>query len=165
MIHPYHPKDFFSILELINNAAQAYKGIIPADRWHDPYMTEEDLIRQMAQGVQFWCYHDQEQIAGVMGIQDKKVVTLIRHAYVLTTHQQRGIGSQLLQHLSTLTTLPVLIGTWASAKWAIQFYQKHGFRLLTVKEKDMVLRQYWNIPERQVETSVVLANEKWKKIV
>jgi len=154
--------DFSQIYEIINDGAMAYRGIIPADRWHEPYMTEEELETQIKEGVQFWGYIEDEQILGVMGIQFKGDVTLIRHAYLRTSMRNKGIGSKLLYHLSAKSTTPILIGTWAAAKWAIEFYQKHGFRLLPEEEKNILLRKYWSIPDRQVETSVVLANADWK---
>ena len=165
MISPCEEKDFTIIYEIINDAANAYRGIIPADQWHDPYMTEEDLKRQINEGVQFWSYTEDGEIIGVMGIQFKKDVTLIRHAYVRTIKRKKGIGSQLLEHLCTISTTPVLIGTWADAKWAIEFYQKHGFRLLPEEEKNNLLRKYWTISTRQIETSVVLASSDWKNNV
>ncbi|HZY79554.1 MAG TPA: GNAT family N-acetyltransferase [Cyclobacteriaceae bacterium] len=158
MIRPSELSDFKDIFEIINDAASAYKGIIPADRWHDPYMPEQELRGQIDDGVEFWCYEEDGQVIGVMGIQDKSDVTLIRHAYVRTKARNKGIGGKLLKHLGTLTNKPILIGTWADAKWAIEFYQKHGFRLTPPEEKERLLRKYWNIPDRQVETSVVLAN-------
>ena len=154
--------DFKDIYEIINDASVAYKGIIPADRWHEPYMAEQELQHQIDDGVEFWCYIDDGRVAGVMGIQDKSDVTLIRHAYVRTTERQKGIGGKLLQHLSTLTRKPILIGTWADASWAIDFYKKHGFRLTSAEEKENLLRKYWSIPARQVETSVVLASKDWR---
>lgn len=162
MIAGCEEKDFREIYEIINDAASAYRGIIPADRWHEPYMTEEELKRQIADGVQFWKYSEAENIIGVMGIQFKKDVTLIRHAYVRTIARKKGIGGKLLNHLRGIATTPVLIGTWADATWAIEFYQKHGFRLLQEEEKNNLLRKYWTIPDRQVETSVVLASSDWE---
>jgi N-acetylglutamate synthase-like GNAT family acetyltransferase len=156
--------DFKVIYEIINDAASAYRGIIPVDRWHEPYMTNEELKKQIDDGVLFWKYMDEENIIGVMGIQDKKDVTLIRHAYVRTIARKKGIGGKLLQHLRGIATTPVLIGTWASATWAIEFYQKHGFRLLQEEEKNSLLRKYWTIPDRQIETSVVLASADWRSI-
>jgi N-acetylglutamate synthase-like GNAT family acetyltransferase len=150
--------DFNSILDIINDAASAYKGIIPEDRWHEPYMSKEELQTQIEEGVRFWCYHDHDNIIGVMGIQEKSDVTLIRHAYVRTTARNKGVGGELLRHLSTLTRKPILIGTWANATWAINFYKKHGFGLVSHDEKEQLLRKYWTIPLRQVETSVVLAS-------
>ena len=161
MICKYEKKDFNKIYEIINDSALAYRGIIPADRWHEPYMTEEELTRQIDEGVQFWSYIEDVEIIGVMGIQFKGEVTLIRHAYVRTIKRGKGIGSKLLEHLCAISATPVLIGTWADAKWAIGFYQKHGFRLLPKEEKDNLLRKYWTIPERQIETSVVLASSDW----
>jgi N-acetylglutamate synthase-like GNAT family acetyltransferase len=158
------PNDFRDIYEIINDAASAYKGVIPADRWHEPYMPEDELTSQIEQGVNFWCYKEDGKILGIMGIQDRLDVTLIRHAYVRTTLRNKGIGGKLLAHLVELTNKPVLIGTWAEAKWAIEFYQKHGFRLLPSAEKNQLLLKYWTIPQRQVETSVVLANAAWKSI-
>lgn len=162
MISRCTSSDFQDIYEIINDAASAYKGIIPADRWHEPYMPKDELMTQIEQGVEFWCYRENESIAGVMGIQDKKDVVLIRHAYVRTKHRSKGIGGKLLTHLLALTAKPVLVGTWANASWAIEFYQKHGFRLLPEAEKNKLLVRYWTIPQRQVETSVVLASANWK---
>ncbi|MDO6429376.1 GNAT family N-acetyltransferase [Flavitalea sp. BT771] len=150
--------DFNQIYEIINDAAAAYKGIIPEDRWHEPYMSATELQDQIDDGVVFWCYVENDVINGVMGIQDKGDVTLIRHAYVRTTARNKGIGGKLLRHLSTLTRKPILIGTWADAAWAIAFYQKHGFRLVSFQEKEELLRKYWSIPLRQIETSVVLSS-------
>jgi N-acetylglutamate synthase-like GNAT family acetyltransferase len=153
--------DFKDIYDIINDAASAYKGIIPADRWHEPYMPEEELRGQIEDGVQFWCYVENGKVIGVMGIQDKSDVTLIRHAYVRTTERNKGIGGKLLRHLSELTSKPILIGTWADAAWAIDFYKKHGFKIVAADEKERLLKKYWKIPPRQVETSVVLASAGW----
>jgi len=161
MIFKCEKRDFNEIYEIINDGAMAYRGVIPADRWHEPYMTEEELGNQINEGVQFWGFKEDEQITGVMGIQSKPDVTLIRHAYVRTVHRNKGIGSRLLKHLLALATTPVLIGTWSDAKWAIEFYQKHGFRMLPSEEKNNLLRKYWAIPARQIETSVVLAGPDW----
>ena len=155
------PTDFNTILDIINDAASAYKGIIPADRWHEPYMPESELRTQIEQGVEFYSYKEDGKIFGVMGIQDKGNVTLIRHAYVRTANRNKGIGGKLLAHLTELTSKPVLIGTWAEARWAIDFYKKHGFRLLSQNEKNKLLVKYWDIPQRQIDTSVVLASPKW----
>lgn len=153
--------DFDEIYDIINDASIAYKGIIPADRWHEPYMPKAELEKQISEAVEFWKYTEENKILGVMGIQFKEDVTLIRHAYVRTTERKKGIGSQLLNQLITMSTTPVLIGTWADAKWAIDFYLKHGFRLVGEKEKNNLLLKYWSIPVRQVETSVVLASKDW----
>lgn len=155
------PGDFDQIYEIINDAALAYRGIIPADRWQDPYMTKEELEKQIGEGVQFWKYTEGSRIIGIMGIQFKGDVTLIRHAYIRTIERKKGIGSKLLDHLRTMSTVPVLIGTWADAKWAVDFYQKHGFRSLPEEEKNALLRNYWSVPARQMETSVVLASTDW----
>jgi len=155
-------EDVPQILSIVNDAAQAYRGIIPADRWHEPYMPLSELREQIAQGIAFSGYELDGELAGVMGIQDRGDVTLIRHAYVKTSQRRAGIGARLLKHLETLTTKPVLIGTWAAAGWAIRFYEKNGYRLLSRPETERLLRKYWTIPERQIETSVVLANARWK---
>jgi GNAT superfamily N-acetyltransferase len=152
--------DFETIYEIVNDAAQAYQGIIPADRWHEPYMPREELQHEIEGGVWFWGYEEEGELIGVMGIQDVQDVTLIRHAYVRTARRGQGIGSKLLSHLRTLTDRSILIGTWAAATWAIRFYEKHGFRLVSQEEKNRLLKAYWSIPERQVETSVVLAEEQ-----
>lgn len=162
MVNQCKPGDFQEIYEIINDAAFAYKYIIPDDCWHEPYMSEEELRRQIEEGVEFWCYEEDDTILAVMGIQDRGDVTLIRHAYVRTTARNKGIGSKLLVHLKTLTRKPVLIGTWAAATWAIKFYQMHGFRLLSEDEKNRLLDKYWTIPQRQLETSVVLADRNWR---
>jgi N-acetylglutamate synthase-like GNAT family acetyltransferase len=163
MISKCEQKDFNDIHEIINDAASAYRGIIPPDRWHEPYMPEEELKNQIADGVEFWSYTDDNEIIGVMGIQYKEDVTLIRHAYVRTTKRNKGIGGKLLKHLYEISATPVLIGTWADATWAIEFYQKHGFRLVSEEEKNNLLRKYWTIPARQIETSVVLASTSWEQ--
>lgn len=155
------PSDLQDIYDIINDGAQAYKNIIPADRYHEPYMPKEELENQINDGVEFWKYTESGQILGVMGIQYKGEVTLIRHAYVRTSQRSKGIGGSLLEHLCSMAATPVLIGTWSDAGWAIKFYQKHGFRILGTEEKNALLRKYWTIPERQVETSVVLASSDW----
>jgi N-acetylglutamate synthase-like GNAT family acetyltransferase len=152
--------DFEAVLEIINDAARAYKGHIPADRWQEPYMSREYLQHELTSGVVFWGYEEGGTLLGVMGIQDVQDVTLIRHAYVRTAMRGKGIGGKLLAHLKTLAVRPTLVGTWAAATWAIGFYEKHGFRLVTWEEKERLLRKYWNIPERQTETSVVLADRR-----
>jgi GNAT superfamily N-acetyltransferase len=157
MIRGLLASDFNVILKLINDAAQAYKGVIPDDRWQEPYMSAEELKEEIEAGVRFFGWVDDRHLLGVAGIQTFKDTTLIRHAYVLPKCQRRGIGTGLLRYLVGLTETPeVLVGTWADATWAIRFYEKHGFKLVSPREKDRLLRRYWNIPERQIETSVVL---------
>lgn len=162
IIRPCSAADLPALFAIINDAAQAYRGIIPADRWHEPYMPREELEREMADGVAFWGAERRGQLLGVMGIQDRGEVTLIRHAYVRTSERRKGIGVALLRHLETLSAKPVLIGTWSAATWAIRFYEKHGYRVLARAEIERLLRKYWRIPDRQVQTSVVLANARWK---
>jgi len=159
MIRECVTADFDAIHEIINDAAEAYRGVIPSDRWHEPYMSREALAAEIRDGVRFWGWEEQGQLVGVMGIQDVKDVTLIRHAYARTVRRGDGIGGKLLGHLRSLTQRPLLIGTWAAASWAIRFYEKHGFRLVDEAQKAALLRKYWNIPERQIETSVVLAEK------
>ena len=156
MIRECTETDFKRIFEIINDAAHAYKGIIPEDRWHEPYMPFDELMKEIEDGVFFWGLELDGHLLGVMGIQDKGEVTLIRHAYVSARAQKLGIGTK---YLESLTEKDVLIGTWATASWAISFYQKNGYVLVSEKEKNRLLRKYWSIPERQVETSVVLAKE------
>lgn len=157
MIRRCKDADVRAIFTIINDAAQAYRGAIPPDRWKEPYMPEQELRHEIDSGVAFWGYEDDGELVGVMGIQDVADVTLIRHAYVRTSHRNRGIGAELLSHLRTLTDKPILIGTWKAATWAIRFYEKHGFRVVSEQEKNRLLRKYWSIPARQIETSVVLA--------
>ena len=161
MLRRCDERDFETIYTIINDAAQAYKGVIPADRWTEPYMSREKLRHEIEDGVVFWGHEDGGALAGVMGLQDVKDVTLIRHAYVRTASRNQGIGGSLLSHLRTITSRPVLIGTWADAVWAIGFYEKHGFRVVDPDEKNRLLKKYWNVPERQIETSVVLADAGW----
>lgn len=155
--------DFELIAAIVNDGSQAYKGIIPADRWTEPYMSLEKLRHEIDDGVVFWGYEENGTLAGVMGIQQVQDVTLIRHAYVRTSSQKRGIGARLLSHLRELADSPVLIGTWADAVWAIRFYERYGFRIVGSEEKDRLLKKYWTVPERQIETSVVLADSKWRE--
>ncbi len=155
-------RDFDIIHEIINESSMAYKGIIPPDRWHEPYMSKKELQTQIDEGVEFWNYAEHNEILGIMGIQDKVDVTLIRHAYVRTSSRQKGIGGKLLKHLISMSETPILIGTWKDASWAIDFYKKHDFRVLSDEEKNKLLRIYWSIPERQVETSIVLASKAFK---
>jgi N-acetylglutamate synthase-like GNAT family acetyltransferase len=164
MIRNASENDFNDIYNVINDAAIAYKGVIPNDRWHEPYMRKQELKTQIEDGVRFYCYIDNNKIVGVMGIQDKGDVNLIRHAYVATKDRKKGIGTELLHKLLKTFEKPVLIGTWKAAHWAISFYEKHGFFVVSEEEKNILLRKYWSIPDRQVETSVVLADTKFKDI-
>jgi N-acetylglutamate synthase-like GNAT family acetyltransferase len=149
--------DFPAILAIVNDAARAYRGVIPADRWHEPYMSADELTREIADGVIFWVAEDDGRVSGVMGIQDKGEVALIRHAYVASSTQRGGVGTRLLRHVEGLVDTPILIGTWAVASWAIGFYRRNGYVLVPDGDKDRLLRRYWSIPARQIETSVVLA--------
>jgi len=160
MIRKCTESDINAIFEIINDAALAYKGVIPGDRWHEPYMSAEEIRHETKDGVVFWGFEQDGCLAGVMGIQDKGDVALIRHAYVLSRFQRQGIGEKLLTHLEGLADKPILVGTWKDASWAISFYLKNGYYLVSEAEKDRLLRKYWSIPERQIETSVVLANQK-----
>lgn len=159
-IRPCTDADLPTMLDLINAAAEAYRGVIPPDRFPTPYMPETELRHEIAQGVQFWGFdHGSNQrgaLVGVMGLQPVEDVTLIRHAYVHPAHQSRGIGAHLLHHLRTLAPGPLLVGTWTDATWAIRFYQRHGFHLVDPVVKADLLRRYWKVPDRQIETSVVL---------
>ena len=141
---------------IINEAAQAYQNVIPADCWHEPYMTRSELLAELADGVAFWGWEEAENLVGAMGLQKVRDVTLVRHAYVRPAYQARGIGSALLASLAAQVTGPLLVGTWAAAEWAIRFYEGHGFRQVSVAEKDQLLQSYWHVPRRQQETSVVL---------
>jgi len=163
MIRICTDRDFDSILEIINDAAHAYKGVIPRDRWHEPYMPSTELRHEINEGVVFYGYEEGGVLIGVMGIQDRGDVSLIRHAYVRTSWRKHGIGTRLLDFLESTTPKPLLVGTWAAATWAIAFYQRNGYRLLPPEEKERLLRQYWTIPGRQVETSVVLAGPGWDR--
>ncbi len=157
MIRKLTNADFQAILTVVNDAAIAYKGKIPADRWKEPYMSDQELKEEIQSGIQFYGYTANGTLVGVMGIQPVNNVTLIRHAYTLTSHQRKGIGEKLLNHLLTLARNDkILVGTWENAPWAIEFYQKHGFVILSREETNKLLKKYWNIPERQIETSIVL---------
>ena len=145
------------ILAIVNDAAEAYRGVIPADRWHEPYMPADELDSELAAGVVFWGYEENGELLGIMGIQRVRDVDLIRHAYVSPARQRAGIGSALLERLAGAARRRMLVGTWADAEWAIRFYERHGFELLSREEGAELLRRYWTIPERQIETSVVLA--------
>ena len=165
MIRSCDSSDFEVICQIINDAAQSYKGVIPADCWPDstsqPYMPAEELREEIDAGVEFLGYQIDGRLVGVMGTQDVQDVTLIRHAYVHTSHQSQGIGSRLLSHLVAQPSRPMLIGTWADAVWAIRFYQNRGFQLASPAEKDRLLSRYWSVSQRQIETSVVLGDHRW----
>jgi GNAT superfamily N-acetyltransferase len=160
MIRPCTDDEQPTIEEIINEAASKYRGVIPADRWHEPYMSAEELAQERAAGVAFWGYYDGEILAGVMGLQRVRDATLIRHAYVRPAFQSRGIGALLLDHFINETSGELLVGTWAAATWAIRFYERHGFRLTATDEKNQLLDAYWTIPRRQRDTSVVLRLER-----
>jgi GNAT superfamily N-acetyltransferase len=147
-----------AIVRIVNVAAEAYRGVIPPDRWHEPYMPATELDDEIAAGVAFWGYESGGELLGVMGIQAVGDVDLIRHAYVVPGRQRGGVGGALLDHLIGLSTQRMLVGTWAAAEWAVEFYRRHGFELVTPEQKTALLRRYWTIPDRQIETSVVLAN-------
>jgi N-acetylglutamate synthase-like GNAT family acetyltransferase len=155
--------DLAAIGEIINDAAVAYRGVIPDDRWHEPYMSSSDLQREIAAGVQFWGFEEDGRLVGVMGLQDPQDVALIRHAYVRTARRGEGIGGKLLAYVRELTDRPILIGTWSAATWAVRFYEKHGFQTVTPEETVRLLKKYWSIPDRQIETSVVLADVRWRR--
>ncbi len=156
--------DFEAMLAVVNDAAHAYRGVIPVDRWHDPYMSADELASEIAGGVVFWVAEQDGRLSGMMGIQDKGDVALVRHAYVAPTTQRSGVGTSLLRHVQGLVDTPILIGTWAAASWAIEFYRRNGFTVVTTSQKDRLLRTYWSIPARQIETSVVLADGRWMEV-
>lgn len=161
MIRPCGESDFETIYEIVNDAAEAYRGVIPADCWHEPYMSKEELHREIDAGVLFWGFEENGRLIGVMGVQDVRDVTLIRHAYVRTAYRNHGIGKELLAFLCRQTIKPALVGTWHAARWAVGFYEKQGFTLVSESEKNRLLKTYWLIPDRQIETSVVLADPQW----
>jgi GNAT superfamily N-acetyltransferase len=157
-IRPCRDDERTAILAIVNAAAEAYRGVIPADRWHEPYMPREELDREIDAGVRFWGYEDGGGLVGVMGVQPVRDVVLIRHAYVAPASQGHGVGGALLEHLARSTDRPILVGTWAAAEWAVRFYRRHGFEVVSAERKTELLKDYWTIPDRQIETSVVLAN-------
>jgi len=157
-IRPCREDERGVILEIVNAAAEAYRGVIPDDRWHEPYMSSQELDAEIAAGVRFWAHEASATLLGVMGVQPMADVDLIRHAYVRPGNQRRGVGGALLRHVRGTTERRLLVGTWAAAAWAIAFYHRHGFELVTPQRKDELLRMYWSIPDRQIETSVVLAS-------
>jgi len=157
MIRRCTDREVAVIESIVNEAAEAYRGVIPADCWHEPYMSRAELVAEISAGVEFWAWEEFGAIVGVMGLQGVRDVTLIRHAYVRPSHQSRGIGRELLHSLAERTKGQLLVGTWAAATWAVRFYERHGFRLVSTDEKDRLLDTYWTIPSRQRDTSVVLA--------
>jgi N-acetylglutamate synthase-like GNAT family acetyltransferase len=161
LIRKFRNSDLGAMLGIVNAAAQAYRGVIPADRWHEPYMPAKELEQEIADGIVFWVEEQDGRLLGMMGIQDKGDVALVRHAYVAPAMQKKGVGTRLLRHVEGLAGKPVLIGTWAAATWAIDFYRRNGFKVVSDEQKDLLLRKYWTIPDRQIETSVVLADERW----
>ena len=157
MIGEYKKADTSKILYIINNASLKYKGIIPDDCWHEPYMSEQELIDEFSDGVRMYGYHHNTKLIGVIGVQEVKDIILIRHAYTLTSYQGKGAGSALLKYLLKKNqNSRLLVGTWKNAKWAIRFYEKFGFILHTKEETTLLLKKYWNIPSKQIENSVVL---------
>ena len=156
LLRPYRDGDFTDLLEIINAAAEAYRGVIPADRWHEPYMPAESLAAEIGAGVGFWICEVDGAVSGVMGIQPVRDVELIRHAYVRPGLQRGGVGTALLRHLCARASHPLLVGTWRDATWAIDFYRRNGFDLASPERARQLLRTYWSIPERQIDTSVVL---------
>jgi GNAT superfamily N-acetyltransferase len=157
-IRPCHNGDRDAVLGIINAAAEAYRDVIPVDRWHEPYMPRNELDREISSGVVFWGHEEDGRLVGVMGLQSVRDVDLIRHAYILPGSQRRGIGGALLEHLQYLSTRRILVGTWEAAHWAISFYRRYGFELVAPGYKTVLLKTYWNIPDRQIEVSVVLAS-------
>ena len=157
-IRPCRDDERAAILTIVNAAAEAYRGVIPADRWSEPYMPREELDAEIAAGVVFWGCEIDGELIGIMGIQPVGDVDLIRHAYVTPESQGRGIGGALLERLAGSATRRMLVGTWAAADWAVGFYRRHGFEQVSPTHKDQLLKTYWTIPDRQIETSVVLAS-------
>jgi GNAT superfamily N-acetyltransferase len=157
VIRPCPDDERGAILAIVNAAARAYRGVIPFDRWREPYMPAAELDHEIAAGVEFWGYEVEGELVGVMGIQAVRDVELIRHAYVSPASQGRGVGSALLEHLARRSTRRLLVGTWAAADWAVAFYRRHGFELVSSDRAAALLKTYWTIPDRQVASSVVLA--------
>jgi N-acetylglutamate synthase-like GNAT family acetyltransferase len=164
MIRKSSTNDFKSIYDVINEAAQSYKGVIPDEYWKEPYMSKDELKNEIEEGVEFWVYEDKGKIYGVMGIQRKYDITLIRHAYVCPAKQNRGIGGKLLKHLQDLTTRPILIATWSGATHAIRFYKKYGFKIVSREEGVRLQRKFWSTPELKINSSVVFADKRWLKL-
>jgi GNAT superfamily N-acetyltransferase len=163
MIRECAPRDFDVMLGIINHAADAYRAFIPPAEWKEPYMPAQELRQDIAAGVRFIGYAEQDELIGIMGLQHVHDVALIRHAYVLPSCQGRGIGSALHRELRSRTARPLLVGTWAQSSWAIRFYQRHGYRLVCERERDILLRRYWSVPESQIAASVVLADDRWQR--
>lgn len=164
MIRKSRTDDFELVYKIINEAAQSYKGVIPDEYWKEPYMSKDELKNEIEEGVEFWVYEEEGKIFGVMGIQRKHDINLIRHAYVCPAKQNHGIGGKLLTYLQDLTTKPILIATWLGATWAIQFYKKYGFKLVSCEDGVRLQRKYWSTPELKIKSSVVLADKRWLKI-
>ena len=157
MINEYTKKDISKILHVINDASIIYKGIIPDNCWHEPYMSEQELIDEFGYGVLIFGYHYNNKLIGVIGIQDLKDVVLIRHAYTLTSYQCKGTGSALLEYLLKKNqNSRLLVGTWRNATWATRFYEKFGFILHAKDQSTLLLKKYWKIPSNQIKNSVVL---------
>lgn len=161
-MRPATDADLRSVLAVINDAAEAYRGVIPADCWHRPYMTERALRREVGDGVRFWVIEVGGAVVAAMGLQAVRDVTLIRHAYVAREHQRTGLGGTLLEQLRSRSERPMLVGTWRAATWAVAFYRRHGFELLPDGEAQRLLRRYWSVPARQMAASVVLADSRWQ---
>jgi len=161
VIRSARPEDVPALTAIVNAAAEAYRGVIPPDCWHEPYMPEDDLRSEIADGVEFWVTEAAGSPVGMMGLQDRGDVALVRHAYVSPQLQRGGVGTSLLRHVEGLAAKPVLIGTWAAATWAIRFYERNGYALVPEHEKTSLLRRYWSVPDRQIATSVVLGDPRW----
>ena len=157
MISEYTKSDISKILHVINDASLRYQGIIPNDCWHQPYMSEQELIDEFSDGVRMFGYNQDNKLIGVIGFQEKKDVTLIRHAYTLTSYQGKGTGSALLEYLLKKNkNSRLLVGTWRNSTWAIRFYKKFGFILHSKKQTTLLLKKYWQISSKQIQNSVVL---------
>lgn len=161
MIRQCAPEEFEAVYEVINHAAVAYKGVIPADCWKEPYMPRGELRDEVEQGVVFWGAYEYGTVVAVMGLQPVQDVALIRHAYTRTTHRGQGLGTALLEHLRQQTDRPLLVGTWKAAVWAVRFYENHGFRQLGESQTRALLQKYWTVSDRQIKESVVLADRRW----
>ena len=162
LIRPCTPDELDEVCAVVNDAAVAYRGVIAADRWKEPYMSASELRDEVNHGIVFWGAFDERGLVAVMGLQHVADVALIRHAYTRTARQGAGLGKALLAHVAGQTDRPVLVGTWTAATWAIRFYQSHGFRLVAGPEREALLRRYWTIPDRQIDESVVLVDARWR---